>query len=150
MTEVITVQRTDADPRCVDLALDPSDRPYGSIHGRRPDLINFGITGFGRLSTADAWLSTWSGISSKANFKACAPGVAIPSLFVEYTGDQATFPSVAREMYDALASADKTYDHVPGTHFGGPIAEGARPGGEYAGEVVAKWLGERFPTAPLH
>ena len=76
--------------------------------------------------------------------------MAIPSLFVEYTGDQATFPSVAREMYDALASADKTYDHVPGTHFGGPIAEGARPGGQFAGATVAKWLTERFPTAPKH
>lgn len=148
LNEVIVVQRTDADPRCVDLSLDPSDRPYGSIHGRRPDQINFGITGFGRLSTADAWLSTWSGLSSRANFKACAPEVTVPSLFVEYTGDQATFPSVAGEMYAAIGAADKTYDKVPGTHFGGPITDGARPGGEYAGEVVATWLGERFPLAP--
>lgn len=148
MTQVITVQRTDADPRCVDLSLDPSERPYGSIHGRRPDLINFGITGFGRLSTADAWLSTWSGISSQANFTACAPEVKIPSLFVEYTGDQATFPSVSREMFAALGSADKTHDSVPGTHFGGPITDGARPGGEFAGDVVTKWLAERFPTMP--
>ena len=62
MSKVIAVYRTDADPRTVDLSLDPSDRPYGSIHGRRPDLINFGITGFGRLTTAEAWLSTWSGL----------------------------------------------------------------------------------------
>ena len=72
----------------------------------------------------------------------------MPSLFVEYTGDQATFPSVAGEMYAAIGAADKTYDKVPGTHFGGPITDGARPGGEYAGEVVATWLGERFPLAP--
>ncbi|MGA7052356.1 MAG: alpha/beta hydrolase, partial [Mycobacterium sp.] len=39
MSKVITVYRTDADPRTLDLSLDPSDRPYGSIHGRRPDLI---------------------------------------------------------------------------------------------------------------
>jgi hypothetical protein len=43
MSKVITVYRTDADPRTVDLSLDRSDRPYGSIHGRRPDLINFVI-----------------------------------------------------------------------------------------------------------
>jgi len=142
------VQRTDADPRCVDLSLDPSDRPYGSIHGRRPDLINFGITGFGRLSTADSWLSTWSGLSSNANFLRCAPEVEVPSLFVEYTGDQATFPSVARQMFDAIGSSDKQYERAPGTHFGGPIRDGARPGGEYAGEILSAWLGDRFPLAP--
>ena len=69
-------------------------------------------------------------------------------MFVEYTGDQATFPSVAREMFAALGSADKSYDSVPGTHFGGPISDGARPGGQFAGETVGKWLAERFPTAP--
>lgn len=148
LTEVLVVQRTDADPRCVDLSLDPSDRPYGSIHGRRPDLINFGITGFGRLSTADSWLSTWSGLSSNANFVRCAPEVEVPSLFVEYTGDQATFPSVARQMFDAIGSSDKQYERAPGTHFGGPIRDGARPGGEYAGEILSAWLGDRFPLAP--
>jgi hypothetical protein len=147
MAEVITVHRTDADPRTVDLSLDPSDRPYGSIHGRRPDLVNFGVTGFGRLSTADAWLSTWSGLSSNASFVGCAPEVAIPSLFVEYTGDQATFPSVARDMFDALGAADKTCQQARGTHFGGPVAEGARPGGEEAGAFVTAWVRDRFPLA---
>ena len=28
---IITVFRTDADPRTVDLSLDPSERPYGSL-----------------------------------------------------------------------------------------------------------------------
>ena len=44
---IITVFRADADPRTVDLSLDPSERPYGSLFGRRPDLINYGLTGFG-------------------------------------------------------------------------------------------------------
>jgi hypothetical protein len=48
---IITVFRTDADPRTVDLSLDPSDRPYGSLFGKRPELINYGLTGFGRLTT---------------------------------------------------------------------------------------------------
>jgi hypothetical protein len=147
MSRVITVYRTDADPRTVDLSLDPSDRPYGSIHGRRPDLINFGITGFGRLTTAEAWLSTWSGLSSNARFVTCAPEVTIPSLFLEYTGDQATFPSVAREMFEEIASKDKTHERVVGTHFGGsPTADGP-PGGALGGAKVVEWLGQRFPHA---
>jgi hypothetical protein len=54
---LITVYRTDADPRTVDLSLDPTERPYGSLFGRRPDLINYGLVGLGRLTTPDAWLA---------------------------------------------------------------------------------------------
>jgi hypothetical protein len=77
---IITVFRTDADPRTVDLSLDPSDRPYGSLFGRRPDLIDYGQVGFGRLTTPEAWLSTWSGLSSNADFVRCAPGVTVASV----------------------------------------------------------------------
>lgn len=144
MSKVITVYRTDADPRTLDLSIDPSDRPYGSIHGRRPDLINFGIAGFGRLSTADAWLSTWSGLSSNARFVTCAPGVTIPSLFIEYTGDQATFPSVARDLFDAIGASDKIHERIVGTHFGGSPTPDGPPGGARSGQAIVSWLGERF------
>ena len=147
MSEVLCVYRTDADPRTTDLSLDPNDRPYGSIHGTRPHVINFGITGFGRLTTAAAWLSTWSGISSNANFVSCAPDIEIPSLFVEFTADQATYPAVAKKMFDALGSADKTHEKVVGTHFGGsPTPEGP-PGGVHAGATLVAWLNQRFPRA---
>ncbi|KKC06914.1 hypothetical protein [Mycobacterium nebraskense] len=147
MSKVITVYRTDADPRTLDLSLDPSERPYGSIHGRRPDLINFGVTGFGRLTTADAWLSTWSGLSSNAGFVACAPEVTIPSLFIEYTGDQATFPSVAREMFDAIGATDKAHERIVGTHFGGSPTPDGPPGGALSGNSIVSWLRQRVPSA---
>lgn len=147
VSKVITVYRTDADPRTVDLSLDPSDRPYGSIHGRRPDLINFGITGFGRLTTAEAWLSTWSGLSSNAGFVTCAPEVRIPSLFIEYTADQATFPSVAREMFDALGATDKTHERIAGTHFGGSPTLDGPPGGALSVAAIIEWLRQRVPSA---
>jgi len=73
-TGVIVVHRTDADLRSVDLSLDPNDRPYGSLFGRRPDLTNYGILGFGRLSTPEAWLSTWSANTARADLAECAPG----------------------------------------------------------------------------
>jgi hypothetical protein len=60
------VFRTDADPRTVDLSLDPNERPYGSVFGQRPELIDYGLVGFGRLTTPEAWLSTWSGLASRA------------------------------------------------------------------------------------
>jgi hypothetical protein len=144
MNEVLCVYRTDADPRTVDLSLDPNDRPYGSIHGTRPSVINYGITGFGRLTTADAWLSTWSGLSSNASFIRCAPEITIPSLFIEYTADQATYPTKAASMYAALGSEDKTHTSVVGTHFGGSPTPDGPPGGALAGAQLVDWLSARF------
>jgi hypothetical protein len=145
---VITVFRTDADPRTVDLSLDRSDRPYGSLFGKRPDLINYGLVGFGRLTTPEAWLSTWSGLSSQADFARCAPGVTVPTLFVELTGDQAAFPSDNRRMIDALGAADLTTAAVRGLHFGGPITDGEPAGNEIAATEIAEWLGKRYELTP--
>ena len=145
---IITVFRTDADPRTVDLAIDPSDRPYGSLFGRRPDLIDYGQVGFGRLTTPEAWLSTWSGLSSNADFVRCAPGVTVPTLFIEVTGDQAAFPADSRAMVQALGPVDLTHRTIRGLHFGGAIAKDEPTGNELAGDVIAAWLGDRFAPAP--
>ncbi|MFF5988561.1 alpha/beta hydrolase family protein [Prauserella flavalba] len=144
---IITVYRTDADPRTVDLSLDPSERPYGSLFGKRPDLINYGQVGFGRLTTPEAWLSTWSGLSSNADFVRCAPGVTVPTLFLELTGDQAAFPADSRRMIGALGADDLTTTAVRGLHFGGAIAEGQPTGNELAAAEIAGWLAERYELA---
>lgn len=144
---VLVVYRTDADLRGVDLSLDPNDRPYGSLFGHRPDLTNYGVVGFGRLTTPEAWLSTWSGISSRAGLARCAAGVNVPVLLVELTGDQACFPSDAREIAKAFASDDVTHVRVAGRHFGAPLVDGATSGATLAGEAMADWLGKRFPAA---
>jgi hypothetical protein len=141
---IITVFRTDADPRTVDLSLDPSDRPYGSLFGKRPDLINYGQAGFGRLTTPEAWLSTWSGLSSNADFMRCARAVTVPTLFIELTGDQAAFPADSRSMVDALGAEDLTHRTVRGLHFGGAIAEGEPTGNELAAIQIREWLSTRF------
>lgn len=146
---LIIVYRTDADPRCVDLSIDPSERPYGSVFGKRPDIINYGLVGFGRLTTAEAWLSTWSGLSSNASFRRCAAEIRIPTLVIEYTGDQVAFPSTVNEIFTLLGSRDKTRERVRGTHFGGPIAPGEVPGAELAGAVIVDWLRQRFPAAEV-
>ncbi|GAA4832652.1 hypothetical protein GCM10023201_20810 [Actinomycetospora corticicola] len=146
--EIITVFRTDADPRCVDLSLDPSDRPYGSLFGSRPDLINYGQVGFCRLTTPEAWLSTWSGLSSNADFVRCAPGVQAPTLFVELTGDQAAFPEDSQRMVAALGASDLTHVSVRGTHFGGAIGPDEPTGNELAARQIVDWLAQRHELAP--
>ncbi len=137
---VMTVFRTDADLRNVDLSLDRNDRPYGSLFGRRPDLTNYGLVGFGRLSTAEAWLSTWSALSTNATFIDCAPGVTVPTLLLEFTGDQASYPTDITAMRGALAASDLTVQSVPGTHFGGPVTKGAETGTSLAAQRIESWL----------
>ncbi|WP_032404179.1 hypothetical protein [Rhodococcoides fascians] len=141
---ISTVYRTDADLRFTDLSLSPNARPYGSLFGRRPDLTNYGLVGFARLSTPDAWLSTWSGLSSNADFVRCAPSVTVPSLFVELTGDQACFPEDVSRMVEALGSVDKSRVAIEGTHFGGPIRDGAPTGASLAAADIGAWLSQHF------
>jgi len=143
---VIVVHRTDAELRSVDLSLDPNDRPYGSLFGRRPDLTNYGIIGFGRLTTPDAWLSTWSANATRADLAACAPGVNLPTLIVELTGDQACFPSDATRFASLFPHADVTHVRVPGKHFGAPLHDGMTSGATLAGHEITHWAGERFPS----
>lgn len=141
---VILVHRTDADLRNVDLSIDPNLRPYGSLFGRRPDLTDYGLVGFGRLSTAEAWISTWSATTTRADFLRCAPGVTVPSLLLEFTGDQASFPADIRAMAAALG-AEVEVEAVDGTHFGGPLRRGGAPGAVHADQRIQAWLRARFP-----
>jgi hypothetical protein len=140
----IVVPRTDADLRNVDLSLDPNQRPYGSLFGRRPDLTNYGLVGFGRISTPEAWLSTWSATTTNADFVRCAPGVTAATLLLEFTGDQASYPSDIAAMGEALGADDLTVGAVDGTHFGGALRAGGPTGAQLAAERMLQWLSERF------
>lgn len=140
---LVTVYRTDADLRNVDLSLDGNRRTYGSLFGRRPDLTNYGLVGFGRLSTAEAWMSTWSATTTNADFLRCAPGVTVPTLLLEFTGDQASFPADIAAFGAALGAADLSVDAVAGTHFGGPIRPDAPTGNELAAARIRDWIDAR-------
>ena len=137
---VMTVWRTDADLRCWDLRLDPSDRNFGSLWGRDPFQSNYGVIGFARLCTPESWLSTWSGVSSKAALSRTAPAIQQPAFMVHYTGDQTLFPGDAKEIFDAVGSPDKQIVAFRGDHHGRALAEGETDGRESAGKAIGAWL----------
>jgi hypothetical protein len=137
---VMTVWRTDADLRCWDLDLDPSDRNYGSLWGRDPFQSNYGAIGFARLCTPESWLSTWSGISSNAALEFTAPAIEQPVLMVHYTGDQTLFPSDAEAIFAAIGSGDKTIAAFRGDHHGRALEDGEADGREPAGAAISAWL----------
>jgi hypothetical protein len=141
---IITVWRTDADLRCWDLSIDPSDRRAGSLWGNDPYSSNYGSVGFGRLCTPESWLSTWSGISSNAALDRCAPAIVQPTLMVAYTGDQTLFPADADAIYAAVGAADKTRLAFRGNHHGLALSDSEEPGRVAAGRAVSAWIAERF------
>jgi hypothetical protein len=135
-SDFLLVYRTDADPRCVDLSLDPSHRDYGSLWGRRPDWTNYGAVGFGRVVSPEAWLSTWSGFASRAEIERTAPRMTLPCLHIAYEADNGIFPSDADRIVGALGSAQVERLALPADHYGFPAAKGREP----AAAAIADWL----------
>lgn len=135
-TELLTIYRTDADPRFTDLSLDPSDRTYGSLWGTRPDWINYGVVGFSRVMTPEAWLSTWSGLSSRAEIADTGARMRLPCLHIAYTGDHCIFPSDADLVCESLATDDLTRLAVPADHYGLPTQRGR----SRAVRAISDWL----------
>jgi hypothetical protein len=136
VTDFLLLYRTDADPRYVDLSLDPSARDYGSLWGRRPDIINYGAVGFSRVVSPEAWLSTWSGNSSRAEIAQTGARMTLPALVIQYASDNAIFPSDSELIAKSLASKDVERRTLPGDHYGFP----ADLGRDGAVEEVASWL----------
>jgi hypothetical protein len=135
-TDFLLVYRTDADPRCVDLSLDPSKRDYGSLFGRRPDLTNYGAVGFARVVSPEAWLSTWSGLASRAEIAACGGRMTLPALLIHYTADNSTFPSDAERIAGSLGTTHLERLELDADHYGLPSPRGREP----AVEAIASWL----------
>lgn len=136
---LITVWRTDADLRAMDLSLDKSDRGYGSVYGRKPEVTNYGIVGFGRLTTPDAWLSTWSALSSNATIAKAGPDMTLPTLLISYTADNCVFPSDFDGIVDTIASTDKQVLTIAADHYGNPVDPGTQRRDHAAGPID-QWL----------
>lgn len=146
-TPIFTVWRTDADLRCFDLSLDASDRNYGSLWGRNPLASNLGSIGFGRVCTADSWLSTWSAISTNASMEKCAPSITQPTLMIQYTGDNSVFPADADLIFGWIGAADKRRERFSGDHHGRSVRDGSATPQHEAGAAIREWLQQKFPAA---
>jgi hypothetical protein len=139
-TEFLTVYRTDADPRFVDLSLDHSQRDIGSLWGVRPDWINYGAVGFGRIVSPEAWLSTWSGLSSRATIERTGPDMTLPALVVTYSGDHCVFPSDTELITSSLGAPRIDRVEIDADHYGFSRGPGSTPGRDDAVAAIADWI----------
>lgn len=110
--EAFLVYRTMADPRVIDLALDPNDRPPESIWGD-PKAINYGANNIGRFTTLTSWLSQWSH-ETRADGPRCIARTKVPVLNLEYSADAAVFPSEIKMWSDAIGKRREAYHKIPG------------------------------------
>jgi pimeloyl-ACP methyl ester carboxylesterase len=136
---VFTLQRTWADPRFVDPALDPSDRPTPACYAGDPQRANRGVFGIGIMNTLRTWLEMWSLEHSRCGGEEHLRTIELPALVIQATMDTGVFPSDARAIEAALASSDKRLIELPGDHYFRGV-DGAR---ERLADEIAAWCSER-------
>jgi hypothetical protein len=84
----------------------------------------------------EAWLSTWSGVSSRAEIARTGRGMTLPCLLIHYSGDHCIFPSDAEGIASALATTRFERVDLHADHYGFP----SRAGREPAVAAIADWL----------
>lgn len=128
------VHGTHADPRLLDLTIDPSDRPAG---GRRLCIsMNLGSTYMGRYTTLHSWLSQWSLATSHANAMEALPGAGVPVMVVQGTADVPVYPSYATALYQAAPEPKKLLWIKGASHYFKREPEGLTE----ALDAIAGWL----------
>lgn len=132
---------TMADPRWLDLSLDPNDREPGCYLGD-PQVVNNGPVALARFSTLRSWLSQWSYDDAHGDGPRCAADLRVPTLVIGNSADNACTPSHTQRLYEAVGHPDKTMHTVQGaTHYYSGPDQG--PKLAEAVSVITEWMGDR-------
>ena len=131
-----TMQRTWADLRLMDGAIDPSERQVGLCYAGDPKTANFAPRGIGLTNTLRTWLSMWSLRHSQCRGAPHLQRITVPSLVVQSLADTGVFPSDARGIYDTLAAKDKRLELVTGDHY----LENPKNARDDVADLIASWV----------
>lgn len=134
------VHRTMADPRTVDLSIEPNEREVGTVWGP-PLPLNWSTTALARISTLRSWLSQYSWSKSNADGPGCMRRASVPLLVLIGTAERGCYQSDAQAYLEAAPTRDKELHLIKGgTHFmrGQPQKIGETT------QKISSWLHERF------
>lgn len=123
------------DLRCIDPTLDPSDRLPNMCYRGDPKVANK-TPSIGRVNTIKTWLSMWSLETSKCQGAPHLAKFQLPSLVIQGTADTGVFPSDATRIFDAIGSADKQLELIPGAHY----FEDSPAHRNVAADLIADWI----------
>jgi pimeloyl-ACP methyl ester carboxylesterase len=113
---IFNVERTNADLRFLDPAIDPSERPTPACFQGDPETANNGVGFLARCQTLKTWLSMWSLEDSQSRFKHQAATFSLPTIVIQGLGDVGVFPAMARDIYSMIGSPEKDIRFVKGAH----------------------------------
>ena len=108
-----TVHATMADPRNLDLTLDPSDR-RAATHWGAPYTANLVPSSIGHYTSLRSWLSQWSVRLSRGDGPRCLQSVQVPVHVIYGTADDGCYPGHARELFDAVGHARRLLTPIRG------------------------------------
>lgn len=132
-----TVQGTMGDPRWLDPAVDPNDRPPNHCMLGDPYVVNDGPVGLARFTTLRSWLSQWSYDLSNADGLKCAARITAPMLVIENSADDACTPSHAARLMAAASRCPQEHHVIEGAnhyYFGQPALA------RQSAELVRDWI----------
>ena len=113
---VFPVFRTWADPRFLDLSLDPSPRRLGCYVGDART-ANYMGQGLADVCTLRSWLSMWSLSISQCRARPHLGRIRNPAIVIEATNDRGCYPSDAAQIFGDLASTDKRRAVLTADHY---------------------------------
>jgi pimeloyl-ACP methyl ester carboxylesterase len=144
----LTVYRTSANPSYTDLSIHPSNRIISTLLGPDPHTTNYKLGGFASVMTPEGWLSTWSGLSSRASVIENIKHIDQPVLVVSFEADAGILPHEGEAMFNNARTEDKALVRVDADHYGfartGPREATIRE----AAAQITQWLDKRFPPGP--
>lgn len=123
------------DLRCMDPALDPSDRKPRWCYRGDPAIANR-TPSIGRVNSIKTWLNMWSLETSPCQGAPHLAKFDTPALVVQGTADTGVFPSDARKIFDHIGSSDKQLELIPGAHY----FEDSIEERENAADLMAAWI----------
>jgi pimeloyl-ACP methyl ester carboxylesterase len=129
-----------ADLRFMDPTIEPTDRPCPGCYAGPPALANRGPVVVGRANTLKTWLAMWSLETSHCQGPEQLAQVALPSLVIQSTADMGVFPSDARGIFEAIGSADKSLELIPGAHY----FEDSDVNRRHAADLMAGWIRDKI------